>query len=284
MQTEDAPTCAQTLVSGRDIIRQAFFRKGVGEESVEIVIDSITQSTVRQYEGCLKKWMIFAKDKKFDMYNPHSIDVIDFLTLQFKEGASYGTLNSSRSAISLITNSDISKDTLISRFLRGCFKKRPTKPKYSTTWDTEQVLEYIENVKNLEHLKLKDISEIVVTLLALVTAHRLQTLELIKVDNIDIKDSGLQIKITELIKTSKPGKNQPLLCIPLFKERSKICVASFILRYLEMTKDLRKDVNHLFISTIRPHNPVSAQTIGHWIKSLYEASRSKMITTLPKFV
>ena len=35
----------------------------------------------------------------------------------------------------------------------------------------------------------------------------LQTLELIKVENIDIKQSGLQIKITELIKTSKPGKN-----------------------------------------------------------------------------
>ena len=111
----------QTLVSGKNIIRQAFFRKGVGEESVEIVIDSIKQSTIRQYQGCLKKWMVFAKDKKFEKYNPRSIDVIDFLTLRFKEGASYGTLNSLWSALPLITNSDISKDTLISRFQRGCF-------------------------------------------------------------------------------------------------------------------------------------------------------------------
>ena len=37
-----------------------------------------------------------------------------------------------------------------------------------------------------------------------------------------------------------------------------------------MTIDLKKDFNHLFIYTIRPHNSVSAQTIRNWIKSLLE--------------
>jgi len=38
-----------------------------------------------------------------------------------------------RSAISLISVRDISQDGLISRFLEGVFRKRPIKPKYSST-------------------------------------------------------------------------------------------------------------------------------------------------------
>ena len=173
------------------------------------------------------------------LLSPCNTDVIAFLTLKFGEGASYGSLNSTRSAISLISKNDLSKDALIYRYLRGCFKRRPPKPKYDTTWDTEEVLSYIERIDYLENLKLKEISEITATLLVLVTAHRLQTLAVIDIDNIQKSSAGVQIKIPDLLKTSKPGKMQPVLNIPFFRERPKVCVASAILRYLEITEKLR---------------------------------------------
>ncbi|CAD6229046.1 GSCOCG00012071001-RA-CDS, partial [Cotesia congregata] len=115
---------------------------------------------------------------------------------------------------------------------------------------------------------LKQVSEIAATLLVLITAHRLQTISLIDIDNISRGSSGLQIKIPELIKTSKLGKNQPILIVPFFKQRQKVCVASIILHYLKITRSIRAENKKLFLSTVKPHNPVTAQTIGHWIKSL----------------
>jgi Phage integrase family. len=79
----------------------------------------------------------------------------------------------------------------------------------------------------------------------------------------------MRIKITDQIKTSKPGALQPELILPFFKDKPGLCVASAILKYINFTKELRdSNTKNLFISTTKPFTAVSAQTIGHWIKSL----------------
>ncbi|XP_011860538.1 PREDICTED: uncharacterized protein LOC105557794 [Vollenhovia emeryi] len=131
---------------------------------------------------------------------------------------------------------DINKDGLIHRFLKGAFKRRPTKPKYSTTWDITPVLNYMKKLHPLKQLKLKDAVEKVATLLALTTAQRLQTLALINIDNIEINSTGISIRITEQIKTSKPGAFQPDLILPFFKEKPELCIVSAVLDYIDYTK------------------------------------------------
>ncbi|XP_044591535.1 uncharacterized protein LOC123269765 [Cotesia glomerata] len=266
----ESSTCSQIISNGRQIIRQAFIRKGISNEAAEIMLDSITESTVKQYEGCLKKWLFFADQERIDAFNPQNTDVIKFLADRFSKGAKYGTINSTRAAISLISQNNLSKDVMISRFIRGTFKKRPTRPKYAETWNTEQVLTYVETIEDINKLRLKELSEILTTLLILITAHRMQTLALINIKDITRSSTGLSIKIPDLIKTSRPGKEQPILTVPFFKEREKLCVASIMLKYLERTENLRSNSDKLFISTIKPHKPASAQTISHWIKSLLE--------------
>lgn len=129
----------------------------------------------------------------------------------FKEGASYTTLNTARSTISLIPAHNINNDGLISRFLKSVFKRRPSKPKYSSTWNVEPVLKYIEKVHPLIQLKLKEAAEKVGTLLALTTAQRLQTLLLVRIDSIEKTKTEIKIKITDLKKTTKPGSIYPEL-------------------------------------------------------------------------
>lgn len=80
------------------------------------MINSISASTLKQYQTSLKSWWNFALENNIDIFQAKSPEIISFLPKRFKEGASYGTLNSARSAISLISSRDISKDTLISRF------------------------------------------------------------------------------------------------------------------------------------------------------------------------
>lgn len=244
-------------------------KKGVGEGAADVLLSSITLSTLKQYESSLKNWWEFAQHRKIDIFNAKTSEILCFLTDCFNKGANYSSLNTRRSAISLISIHDINKDGLISRFLRGVFKQRPTKPKYASTWDITPVLNYIEQLGPLKDLKKKEAAEKVATLLALGMAQRLQSLSLINIENIEKSDSGIRIKITDRIKTSKPGAFQPELNLPFFRDKPNLCVATAVLEYLEYTQDSRgSETKRLFIATMKPFGPVSAQTIGHWIKSM----------------
>lgn len=141
--------------------------------------------------------------------------------MRFNLGYKYGTLNSDKAAIALITQQDLSNKKLITRFMRGIFKNRPTRAKYTTTWNVDYVLQYIESVPETSDLKIKEFSQKTVTLMILVTAQRLQAMALIIIDNIKISASAINIKIPELIKTLKPGGFQPDLTLPFFAEKQK---------------------------------------------------------------
>lgn len=104
------------------------------------------------------------------------------------------------------------------------------------------------------------------TLLALISAHRVQTLHKIKINNIESLPSQINIKIPDLIKTSKAGINQPMLCIPFFSEKPEICPATTLLCYINRTAPLRKTDN-LLISFKKPHNIITTQSISRWIKA-----------------
>ena len=199
------------------------------------------------------------------------ISSIKFLNNKFKSGASYGTLNSFRSALSFISKDKVGDDPLICRFLTGVSKIRPQKPKYDLTWDVSIVLSYLEKLMPLEELSLLKLTLKTVTLLALSTAHRVQTYSLIKTENIEISENFIIIKVTESIKTSGPGKFQPVLKITFFKERRNICVASTLIRYINVTKGFRKN-NSLFIATRPPYGAVTSQTISRWIKTVLKDS------------
>lgn len=89
--------------------------------SLDIFEASITESTHKQYAGPLRQWWAFCSDQGLDLYQPEGGEVIKFLTKKFEEGAAYGSLNSIRSAISLISGGSIGQDKNISRFFKGVF-------------------------------------------------------------------------------------------------------------------------------------------------------------------
>ena len=173
-------------------------------------MSSLSESSLKQYDCCLKKWWIFCKGKNLSFYETGITDILQFLTNEFDKGASYGSLNSMRSALSLLLGPEIGQDEVIRRFFKGLFKLRPPKPKYDSTWDPEIVLNYFTDCCNAD-LSLELLSKKLVILLALVTGQRIQTLSLIDIRNIALKEDLLEIKIPERIKTSKPGKNQPFI-------------------------------------------------------------------------
>lgn len=232
------------------------------------MLASLSENTYKQYHGCIKAWISYCNKYKHDYTSASIPIVLHFLTDVFDNGAKYGTINSCKSALALLLGFT-SDDYRIKRFMKGVFRLRPSRPKYNITWDPNIVLNYLANKWPNEDLNLETLSKKTLTLLALVTAHRMQTLSLIKLTNIETRaPTEIIIKIPDLVKTSKPNSFQPLLRLPFYDARPEICPARCIQAYINKTTSLRKDTcDFLFISYKRPHSKVKSQTLSTWLKN-----------------
>lgn len=234
---------------------------------MNIMLASLSENTVKQYNTYLKQWYNFCINLNIDYFEVSVPHIISFLTTMYEDGAVFSSLNCCRSALSLILGSKLCNDDRVSRFLKGVFRLRPPLPKYDFTWDPAVVLNFLSQKGNNDSLSLEDLSKKLITLLAIVTAHRVQTFSLIKVSNIKRLSNKMYIKITDLIKTSRVGSLQPHLVLPFFTDNPNVCPASA----LDKTNAIRQSEN-LFVAYKKPHKSVTAQTLSRWIKSTLGSS------------
>lgn len=134
--------------------------------------------TLKQYNSELKKWWNYCQEKAVNIYNYDVPKILDFLSAELGKGASYGTLNSARSALAMIISSELGSNPDIKRFFKGTLHLRPSKPKYKCTWDPSIVLRHLSTLKN-EEIPITSLTQKVAMLIALATAQRVQTLSLI---------------------------------------------------------------------------------------------------------
>lgn len=225
MQVTSSPTCEKFAFDCRQVIRDDFAKKGLPESTIKILVASLADASIKQYASPLKAWWEYCLKAQIDPHRGTENDLLSFLTKKFEAGASYGTLNTARSAVSLISINEIATNGVSTRFFKGIFRLRPTKAKYEKTWDPSVVLRTLAGHCAVGDSNLQKISEKLVTLMALATAHRIQTLSLIKIQNVKRSKDGFEIGIPELIKTSRPGQCQPLFLIRYFEDKPEICVA-----------------------------------------------------------
>ncbi|KAK4886007.1 hypothetical protein RN001_002278 [Aquatica leii] len=269
---ETTPIVEEPFVNGRTFICKALIRNNIPQESTNIFLSSITDSTCNQYESALRDWCLFCKSSSADPYKNDKKLVLQFLTHKFNNGLSYNSLNSIRSALSLALGPQLGQNSDIKRFFRGIYKLKPNRPKYDVTWDPQVVLNYISSLDVNKNLTLETLTKKLITLLALSTAQRMQIFALIKRSNIYVKTNGIEIKIPDAIKTSGPNKFQPLLFLPWFKDKEKLCAATTTIDYLHQTKNLQGAKECLFISFKKPHQKVTTQTLSRWTKEILAKS------------
>lgn len=172
----EACIISDTYPGSRSIIGQAFEARGVPASVVPVMISSLTIGTLKQYDNPLKLWWEFCKAHGFHLYSASITQILLFLKDLFDKVKSYGTLNSYRSALSLIMNNELGNDPRIRRFFKGVASLKPQKPRYSYTWDPATVLDWLSKVYPNEEISLEKLSKKLVILLALITAQRVQTL------------------------------------------------------------------------------------------------------------
>lgn len=71
----------------RDCIRKAYALKSIPKESIEIMISSLRQASIKQYDSGLKRWWKFCDDNKKDPFASSVQIGLEFLTSEFNAGA-----------------------------------------------------------------------------------------------------------------------------------------------------------------------------------------------------
>ena len=142
-------------------------KAGVPKSSIEVMLSSLAESTIKQYNAPMRAWYIYCTSNNYNVFEATEKQVLEFLTKMFEDGASYGTLNTARSAVSLISKATLSESRDICRFFKGLFKLRPTKPRYNKIWSTEPVLQKASELYPLNSLSLENLTNKLVILLPL---------------------------------------------------------------------------------------------------------------------
>ncbi|KAJ8974272.1 hypothetical protein NQ317_008279 [Molorchus minor] len=236
---------------GRDFVRQSFLSRGVPSLGANVILSSLAETTLTQYNTYLKKWWKFCQ---INLKKPIQL-LIRHTNFLFN-----------RAIQCWCVIYDI-KFTILIPIIR-VFRQIPPRPKYHTTWDPSVVLKYLSTIYPLAEATLPKLTVKLVTLLSLITGHRIQTLSKIRITNIIHFDNRLEIKIPDIIKTTKCKNNfQPLLIIPYFHQNPELCLASVINVYIERTRASRTEKTDFLILTYKkPFHPATTQHISKWIK------------------
>ena len=202
--------------------------------------------------------------------------MIEYLTKLLNEGLSYETLNSAQSALSNLCEVQdgyhVGSHPLVARYMSGVFNLRPTRPRYSETWDVSKVLCYLKMLPPVHKLTLKLLSYKLVTLIALTQASRSHSISLLTLENIQKDETSFTVYYSGLLKQTRRGKRNPVLTLRKYTPDQRICVYSTLQEYISRTKSLRGDEKMLLISYIKPFKPVVTATISRWIRAVLTLS------------
>ena len=97
---------------------------------------------------------------------------------------------------------------LVTRLMKGVFESRPTLPRYNSIWNLSTVLDFIKTLGPNEELSLKNVTLKCVTLVALLSGQRCQTIHALRISGMKETNGQIRFDISTLLKTSKPGKHQ----------------------------------------------------------------------------
>lgn len=248
-------------------LRARLQSQGFSNQCIDIINASWREGTKKQYQYAWSLWSKWCVTKNINPMDSSVQDLLNFLSVQFHSGKSYSILNTYRSAISSIHNfvdgSAIGKHALVSRFFKGLATLKPSLPRYQMTWDVNQVLLFLESWWPLDGLSLKTLTLRTVALVAITSAQRSQTIQLLDISFMRRVNQGLHFTLNKLTKTDKPGKFNSVF-FPMFMENEKLCVVKTLLAYIKKTTPVRKS-NQLFISFRKPFLPVSTATLARWL-------------------
>ena len=184
-------------------------------------MNSWRKKTRTQCNTYLKRYEAFCQRHGSDPLTPTETVTVDFLTDMFNSGYGYSVINTARTAVSDINSTG--SHPLVCRFMRGVFNLRPSIPHYTQIWDVSIGLNYLRTLPAVE-LNLHMLSAKLVTLCALTTGQRCQTLHALDITHMQLTQHKALFLINTLLKFARLSMPWTLLTCNL--HNIKLCSLS----------------------------------------------------------
>lgn len=156
--------------------------------------------------------------------------------------------------------------------MAGVFNLRPTKPRYTETWDVSKVLCFLQTISPVNSVSLKLLTYKLCMLFALTQASRAQSISLLTIDGMKKEDDVFVLYYSGLLKQCRKGKSNPVAKFKKYYPDTRLCIYVTLEEYLSRTSDLRKDESRLILSYIKPYRRVASTTISRWMKCVMNLS------------
>ena len=131
-------------------------------------------------------------------------EVANFLAVLYQEGYQYNSVNAYRSAISSVHEKTdgvpVGQHPIITRLVKGIFNVRPPIPWYSSTWNVQDVLNYLKSCGQSGTLPLKLLIRKTVFLLAITRPSRSADLSQLDVMRMRSRNNGISFLPSTLAK------------------------------------------------------------------------------------
>ena len=258
------------------VIRRKLSEQGYSDSTISIILASWRDSTKSQYQSSLNKWLDFCILKGIDIISPSIAEAMEFLTSLYEGNLAYSSINTARSALSsfLQIQSPIPFGQLpiVKRFMKGIYELRPCFPKHNSIWKLATVFDHFRNQKSATELSLKELSLKVAFLLCLLSGQRCQTISFLDIQEMDSLEDRYVFHIKEKLKQSRAGYHIRPLEFRKYPTEEKLCVFTHLQEYIKRTENIRSLNTKLLISFIKPHCPISKDTLARWVKSVLSSA------------
>ena len=272
--SQSQQTRHSTTTSRVDYLRDRFRGHNLSEEASKLLFASWWQKTSKPYDSLFGKWVRWCNQRYTNPISGDINEVVNFLAELFQQGYQYRSLNAYRSAISSVHERvdgyEVGQHPLVTRLIKGVFHERPPQPRYTVTWDVAIVTAYLEALGANDKLHLDDLTHKTAMLMALTRPSRSADLSGLNLDQKRYSPEGVTFTPTKLAKQSRQTKKVTQFFFPSFPAKVSLCPVATLRAYEERTRERREGKGHsqLFISLIKPYNPVSSSTISRWLKSV----------------
>jgi site-specific recombinase XerD len=251
-------------------LRRARQVQGLSADAAELWMSAWRTGTQTAYDSCWRKWTSWCSKQQIDPFQATVENVANFLSHLYTQGYEYRTINNYRTAISAIhpeiEGSKVGQMHTIRQVMTGIFNKRPPLPRYTSTWNVDNVLHYIQGMAPNELLALKELTLKAAMLIALTTAARASEICKLDINYMQITDNEISFVITDLTKTRKINDESMTVTLCAYKEE-KIDVRACIVHYLNVTDPIRQ-FSKLLVSYTKPHKAIKPCTVARWLKTM----------------
>ena len=163
---------------------------------------------------------------------------------------------------------------ILDRFVKAFFNVKLPRRRQLTTWNVDQLLDYLETMRSPSQLAVYLLGAKLATLVLLATGCRLGELAVFHLDHLQFTPMGFNFQLPHFAKTYSPTTiNSDLM---RFYVRStsmnpKLCPLLHLQEYIKRTEHLCTS-RYLFISSVEPFGKLSQQRLSTWVHYLLVAA------------